>query len=188
LILGTHNLRKLDVGHRSIYLVDDLFDEQFIRMTHHFMSRLSFVLTEYDTEETKHTPHWKHEFDADNLPAPLMPALISRIVAVTRELYASETLELKRVHCNLHLYGDMQYPHTDLVPGVTALYFANPRWETNWMGETLFYDEHGEPLYAVIPKPGRLAIFSGDITHRGGVPSQGCSQPRISLALKFALA
>ena len=118
---------------------------------------------------------------------PLIAALISQTVAVSSEVYPSLNLRLQRMHCNTHLYGDVPHAHTDSTPGVTALYIANPRWEANWMGETIFCNDDGEPLYAVIPKPGRLLVFSGDIIHRGGVPSRECFEPRISIAFKFAL-
>ena len=187
-LLAQYKMRKHDIGDNAVFVVDSLFDEQLVRMAHHFLSRLEFTLSDYDTEETKHTRHWKHELYLNNLPTiPVLPALISRIVTVTTEMHNSRKLRLKRIHCNVHLYGDLQYPHTDLKPGVTALYFANPYWEVNWMGETVFYNREGEPLYAVIPKPGRLLVFDGEIAHRGGVPSRECFEPRISLALKFMI-
>jgi hypothetical protein len=179
-------IRKHDVGDRAIFVVDGLFDEQFIRMIYPFMNRLPFALSDYDTEQTKHALHWKHEFDLQKLPPmPLIPELISRTVEASNEFYSSTKLRLKRMHCNMHLYGDVQHPHTDLANGVTAVYFANPHWETNWMGETIFYNDDGEPLYAVLPKPGRLAVFNGEILHRGGVPSRECFEARISIAFKF---
>ena len=58
-----HSVRKHDFDERSIFVLDGLFDEQLIRMIYHFMSRLPFTLSEYGTEQTKHAPHWKHEFD-----------------------------------------------------------------------------------------------------------------------------
>src|SRR6267143_2221056 len=126
--LAQYKIRKHEIGDYAVFVVDSLFDEQFVRMAHHFLSRLEFTQSDYDTEETKHARHWKHEFDLHNLPSiPIIPALRSRIVAVTTELHTGGKLQLKRIHCNLHLYGDLQYPHTDLTPGVTALYFANPR-------------------------------------------------------------
>lgn len=183
-----YKIRKEMIGDQALFVVDGVCDDQFVLMAHHFLSGLGFTLSDYDTEETKHMRHWKHELDLNNLTTtPVLPALISRIVAVTTEVNNRRKLLLNRIHCNVHLYGDLQYPHTDLKPGVTALYFANPHWEVNWMGETVFYNRDGEPLYAVIPKPGRLLVFDGEIAHRGGVPSRECSEPRISLAIKFMI-
>jgi hypothetical protein len=168
-------------------VVDGLFDSTFVQMVHHLVGRLPFSLSEYDTPQTRQVLHWKHEFDLRQPPQlPLIPHLLSRGTDATTELFPSAALELQRVHCNLHLYGDIQNPHTDIGSGVTALYFANTRWETEWMGETVFYDAVDEPLLAVIPRPGRLVVFDADIVHRGGVPSRACVHPRLSLAMKFA--
>jgi hypothetical protein len=165
---------------------DGLFDEQFIRMVHHFMARLQFALSDYDTDDTKNILHWKHEFNVAKLPPlPLIPELISKVTSVVEKRHAPGTCRLARIHCNLHLYGNMQHPHTDLSGGVTALYFANPSWQRNWMGETIFYGDDEEPLYAIVPKPGRLVVFDADIVHRAGVPSRECFEPRISVAFKF---
>jgi Rps23 Pro-64 3,4-dihydroxylase Tpa1-like proline 4-hydroxylase len=178
--------RRHAIGDREIVVIDDLFDEPFTRMVHHYMSRLQFAMSGYDTPETKHALHWSHEFDIGNPSSlPLIGELFSTVLAVANELYGSSALHLHRAHCNAHLYGDMQYPHTDLEPGATALYYVNHRWETNWLGETIFYDDNREPLYAVAPKPGRLVVFSADIVHRGGVPSRECHEPRLTVAFKF---
>jgi SM-20-related protein len=115
----------------------------------------------------------------------LATPVFGRCIELTRQLWASTHVELARVHSNLHLYGDMQFPHTDEPGGVTALYYANPEWDENWLAETIFYDENREPTYAVAPKPGRLAVFDADILHRAGVPSRQCYVSRISVAFKF---
>ena len=184
--LDACTLRRHDLGGGSILVIDGLFDQPLIRMVHHFMSRLQFGLADYDTDETSHVLHWVHEFDVDQPSAvPPVRALIDRVVAITQELHPAKRLTLRRVHCNVHLFGDMQHIHTDIAPGVTALYYANPRWEQDWMGETLFYDESGDAIYAVLPRPGRLVVFDGHLLHRGGVPSRDCHEPRLSVAFKF---
>src|SRR5438093_9711635 len=87
------SMRKHDVGNRTIFVMDGLFEEQFIRMIHHFMSHLPSTLSDYDTEQTRHARHWKHEFDLRKLPSmPLIGELISQTVAVSSEMYASLNL------------------------------------------------------------------------------------------------
>lgn len=181
-----HVVRSLPLDQRTIFVVDGLFTPVFVRMIHHFMRHLPAGLTESDSEQALHAPHWNHEFDPHNLPPmPLLPEFVSQVVATCQDLCPSRRLTLERLHCNFHLYGDAQYTHTDLASGLTGLYYANPAWPPTWMGETIFYAEDGEPRYAVIPKPGRLVVFDGDIVHRGGVPSRECFEPRISVAFKF---
>jgi hypothetical protein len=130
--------------------------------------------------------HWKSEFVLKELPeGPFIRSFFSHVQSITEQLFPEHPLNLDRAYCNSNLYGDHQYPHPDARSGVTALYFANSVWKTNWMGETLFYDDAGEPVYAVIPKPGRLVVFAANIVHRGGVPSRECFEPRLSVAFKF---
>src|SRR3989442_9461141 len=97
-----HSMRKYNVGDRMIFVLDNVFDEQFIHMIYHFMSHLPFTLSEYDTEETRHAPHWKYEFNLRSLPPiPLIPELVSRSVAITNDLYSKSQLKLNRMHCNV---------------------------------------------------------------------------------------
>ena len=75
--------------------------------------------------------------------------------------------------------------HIDPPGGITALYYANPEWKEQWLGETIFYDEQRQPVHAVGVKPGRLALFHSDILHPAGVPSRECFEPRLSVVFTF---
>ena len=175
-------IRCLPIGNRQIRVIDGLFSAQEVASLYAFLQKLRYRLDEIDAADTAYAPHWKVEFPPELGSGDPM---FRRCVDLTVELLGEQALRLKRIHANLHLYGDMQFPHTDLIGGVTALYYANPDWDEKWMGETVFYDENREPLYAIAPKPGRIVIFDADIVHRGGVPSRECYRPRISVAFKF---
>src|SRR5262249_25479480 len=93
---------------------------------------------------------------------------------------------VKRPYVNLNCYGDIQFAHED-GDEWTALAFVNEKWEDDWGGELLIYDAPAKRLaYAIIPTPGRMVIFDGLLTHRGGVPSKLTTEPRITLAIKIA--
>ena len=179
-------VRERRIDGEALFIVDGLFQPGFVRMLHELFDKLPFSRSDYDTDATKSVRHWKHEFAIEALTAnPLLRPWHDAIVARTTDLFAGMDLELARVHCNNHPYGDLQHAHHDVVPGVTALYFANAEWQDVWQGEVLFYDRNGEPSHAVAPKPGRLVIFPGEMLHRGGVPSRACPEPRLSVAFKF---
>jgi SM-20-related protein len=179
-------VRERRIDGQPLYIIDGLFQPGLVRMLHELFNKLTFQLSDYDTEDTKDVRHWKHEFALESLTAhPLLRSWHDVIVARTCELFRGTAIELVRVHCNNQPYGDLQLPHRDLVPGVTALYFANAEWQDAWQGEVVLYDCDGEPFHVVAPKPGRLLIFSGDVLHRGGVPSRACLQARLSVAFKF---
>jgi len=180
----TYKTRQLE--DRPLILIDDLFGEDFVRLFDRFLKTLPFKLADYDVEDSQHVLHWIHEFSLKEVTThPLLQFVHSRIQSATEKAYPEPRVRLERVHCNTSLYGDIQLPHYDITPGVTWLYYSNPVWEANWMGETIFYDSHGEPIYAVFPKPGRVVVFAADILHRGGVPSRDCVEARRSVAFKF---
>jgi hypothetical protein len=181
-------MKAREIDGEPLHVIDGLFNPDLERMVFETLNRLPFSLSDYDNDATASIRHWKHEFALDAFTSnPVMRFWHDRIVDQTRGLFASRTLELHRLHCNSHLYGDLQHAHVDITPGVTALYYANIDWQDDWQGETIFYDRAGEPSAAVAPKPGRLAVFPGDMVHRGGVPSRKCFTPRLSVAFKFRI-
>jgi SM-20-related protein len=184
--LTESTFRKRQLDGRPLILIDGLFRPDFVDVFDRFLRALPFSLADYDAENTRHVLHWVHEFALEEVTTnPLLSFAYSRIRSASTEAYLESRIQLKRVHCNTSLYGDMQLPHIDITPGVTCLYYSNPVWEPNWMGETIFYDSRGEPVYAVFPRPGRVVVFAADILHRGGVPSRECIEARRSVAFKF---
>jgi hypothetical protein len=179
--------RQLDG--QPLILIDDLFRRDFIELFDRFLKTLPFALADYDAEDSRHVLHWIHEFALDEITThTLLSFVYSRIRSAIDKVCPEPRIHLKRVHANTSLYGDMQLPHYDIKPGMTWLYYSNPVWKTTWMGETIFYDSRREPVYAVFPKPGRVAVFAADIWHRGGVPSRECTEARRSLVFKFGTA
>lgn len=173
--------RRVDIDGKTLVVMDGLFRDEDVASLFTLLKQSPYRLNDSDSDESAHVLHWKAEFPiamAQGLP------ILRECVRLTEDFQPG--LTLNRVHANLELYGDMLFPHTDTDDGVTCLYYANPVWERNWQGETIFYDSEGEPLYAVAPRPGRIAIFDGDIIHRVGVPSRECYQPRITVAFKFS--
>jgi SM-20-related protein len=183
--MDLHISRRLQFQQGQALVLDGLFSSQDIASAYGFLEQLPYRLNDVDSAETGYSRHWKAELPAG---LALKTPLFRQCVEVTNQLMNAKPLRLCRVHSNLHLYGDMQFPHVDLEGGVTALYYANPEWEEKWLGETVFYDETREPFFTVAPKPGRLVLFDGDILHRAGVPSRECFQARISVAFKFVPA
>jgi hypothetical protein len=179
-------LRKRQIDERPLILADDLFNPDFVNLFDRFLRALPFTLADYDMEDSRNVLHWIHEFALEEVTThPLLSFVYSRIKSMAEKACPEPRVQLNRAHCNTSLYGDMQLPHYDIIPGMTWLYYSNPVWESSWMGETIFYDSDKEPVYAVFPKPGRVVVFASDIWHRGGVPSRECVEARRSLAFKF---
>ena len=175
--------RRIDVGGMQLLIVDNAFGRDQVADVHRFVRDLPYRLNDFDTDATAYARHLRAE-----LPVSLAETtpVFRDCVQIAKTLLARAPLRLNRVHANMMLHGDLQHPHPDLADSVTAIYYANLEWQDVWQGETIFYDAAGEPLHAVAPRPGRLAIFHANLRHRAGVPSRACFEPRLSVAFKFA--
>lgn len=89
-----------------------------------------------------------------------------------------------------HLYE----PHHDMVEGafVTALYYVDSSWsEEKWVGgeltlyKHLTFADYPENIVNILPKPNRLIIFPGFLTHR--VKPYFGDKPRTSLVFGWAV-
>ena len=70
---------------------------------------------------------------------------------------------------------------------LTVLVYISPTWDIEWGGETMFFNEQDDCLFACTPKPGRVSIFHGAIKHVGRPPNRICYTPRYTLAFKLEL-
>lgn len=180
--VATHVTRRVEIAGMQLMVLDGLFADADVRSLFGFLRGLPYQLNDYTSEETKYAKHWKTDFPpalAEGTP------VLRECIRTARTLMAGDDFVLERCYTNMILYGDFQGPHTDPPGGITAVYYANPEWKENWLGETVFYDEERQPVQAVGVKPGRLALFHSDILHRAGVPSRECFEPRLSVAFKF---
>lgn len=93
-----------------------------------------------------------------------------------------------RAYANAHTYGVEGYVHRDTDDPdnyFSTLYYAHPKWQPNWSGETVFFDEDQRTIVkSVYPHPGRVVTFPGYMLHRAHAPSRECPDLRVSLVLK----
>ncbi len=199
-------VRTLDHPYGAIHVLDQLFEPGFVKSLYAVLANVAYVANEYDSDAGPRIRHLKCEFPAEPLVSGavddegLLSVLprrkgathLSAVARVTQQalerLYPDYTeLQIGRIHVNSVPHGDLLATHEDGWPGasLTALYFANARWDAGWQGELILCDPLGESLYAIDPRPGRLVLFPGEVPHRGGAPSRACYEHRLSLAHKF---
>lgn len=173
---------------RRIAVYDGLLPEQELLTLWSVLSRAGFTRTEVARPDTADHKHWATEIPVASLQT--MPFLAPTLAAM-RQFAPSQDYRAYRSYVNVAHYGDMLFTHTDCLPGageITALWYVCDRWDHEWGGETVFFDASKDVRAAVSPKPGRLALFDGDLLHAGRPPNRICYAPRYTLALKLERA
>ena len=142
-------------------------------------------------------PFWHAHFAGDDdfssCEAELLSNEQAKPVSALWRLLASGPLEghtLVRAYANGHTYGGEGYIHVDSTDAryFTTIYYAHPAWEADWAGETVFFSNDAATSTAVIPSPGRLVMFRGDIPHVARSASRSCPELRVSVVLKTLTA
>ena len=96
---------------------------------------------------------------------------------------------IERMYVNAYTYGDCPTIHVDSEqPGhFTVLYYANEEWDARWSGETVFYSPAcDEIVKAVLPRPGRIAVFDARVPHVAREPNRIAPVVRYTIAIKLA--
>ncbi len=177
--------REHRIDGAEIHVIDDLLSPRAHAVAARALLNMPFRKLEADREGTLmrgFVADFATEHVADD---PLVRAMLAQVALI----FPAEAFAVSRMYCNNNVYGDMSYPHRDASPkrpkDVTALYYANERWEQDWGGETLFYDATGDALVCVTPRSNRLVLFRGFIEHRNGIPSRECYASRLSFVMKL---
>jgi len=169
---------------RDVFVFDGLVPPEESARYFAAISKASFTRTEAARPEAEFR-HWVCEMPIENLPRTSLWQATEIAVASVRP---GEAFRPYRVYTNYSSYGDVLLTHVDAVPGareLTALWFLCDRWDTEWGGETLFYDAAGEAQIAVSPRAARLLLFDGTIRHAGKPPNRNCPVARYTFAIKL---
>lgn len=91
-------------------------------------------------------------------------------------LNRNDDRDLVRLYSNAYTYGTEGTIHKDsgLKDNTTHLIYISMKWRADWAGETVFLDSNDEIYRAVLPSPGRLVEFAGDIPHAARSVTKFC--------------
>jgi len=127
------------------------------------------------------------ETDNDhNLPTGLIHEITDNALSnylgsiASKEFEVLNSLTIYRAYVNLFIPRELPYFHRDGQKVITCLFYINPQYELDEGGETQFIIEN--KLIAVESKPGRLAIFDGNLLHRA---TSFRTYPRLTIAIKY---
>ncbi|MGD0190704.1 MAG: 2OG-Fe(II) oxygenase [Rhizomicrobium sp.] len=180
------DIRHRLVGNREAYLCDDFADEATIARVAELLRALQYRRVE------RSRPGTDPSGGSAEVPEQIANSepLFARMKAFAEHAFGVESMIPQRLYVNSTVYGDMYYPHRDFgldQPHITALFYANPKWNADWGGETMLYSDDGDAQLAVTPRPGRILAFRGAILHRGGVPTRICFEERLTIAYKLRI-
>ncbi len=179
--------RRVTIEGRLLRVCDGLFDAATIARVDQLARGCHYTFDNADSpDDAAFNRRWRAEFDLEFCSRHAF--FFQRVLELLNEDGRARALGLDRVYANVNAFGERFYPHTDGETGragLTALYYANARWEPGWGAPTIFY-ESGEPAYLVTPRPGRLLVFDAAITHCGAPPERVSPEPRWSIAFKMS--
>ena len=109
---------------------------------------------------------------------------------ITEKILSIVDYQLECVHSYVNFYDfstpTVIHPDVDFTNiGVTALFFTTRKWDPNWGGEIIFYDDQYEVSQAVSYKPNRVLFFDSGLLHGVKQPSVNAQLPRYSIAFKY---
>jgi hypothetical protein len=176
--------RRIRIDDREILVFDGLFSREVQRRLYEFARSEPFRWNATDSSDPKfaHSVRWKLDIARG---ATRSTEFFSTVDSLVKDVTSASPLRVYDIYVNFNLYGEVHYPHIDGLGCITALYCANAQWNVLWQGETCFF-ENSEPAYVIVPKPGRLTVFDGGISHRGSPPARDCWEPRLNIVFKFA--
>jgi hypothetical protein len=178
------NIRRVLISGREIFVCDNMIALEMIHRVGALVKTLVYRRKE------KSRPGVPGLAAVSDIAAAQISnnALLQSLRRIAEEVFPGEQLRDQRAYVNSSVYGDSYFIHRDCPENenhVTALYYANLEWETDWGGETIFYNDAYDAELVVSPRPGRVVVARGAILHRGSVPTRTCYEERLTLAYKL---
>lgn len=166
---------RVVVSGRDLFICDNLVDPAMVAGIGNAVQSQHYIRRE---KSRPGIPGLPSVSDID--PALLTKdAFFLRLRAIAEMVFAGEALQDLRAYANCAAYGDDYHAQRDCPQdskNVTVLYYANPAWERDWGGETIFFNDDNDAAMAVSPRPGRVVVSRGAILRRVTGPTRSCYQ------------
>jgi hypothetical protein len=177
-------IRKSMISGRELFVCDHMIDPLMVQKVG------ALVRTMHYLRKEKSRPGVPGLAAVCDIPMDRIGAdpFLLAIRQLVERLFPNEQFSDQRAYVNCSVYGDSYYLHRDCQPHerhVTALYYANPEWQADWGGETLYFTDEEDAELAISPRAGRLVVARGALLHRGSVPTRICHEERYTLAYKL---
>jgi SM-20-related protein len=190
-----------NIGPLGVRAIDGLFSQDEVEALVRTVSAIPLYYLNHSASEDTHElyGHWDYPIVSVERRTPrdvstelaALDETLDPIKLAWRRSHKLLPSGSKTVNCyvNGYTYGTDGYPHHEVPPlrareQRSILIYCCPRWEPAWGGETVFFDEEGDISAAILPKPGRVLVFRGDVLHVARAPSRFCPIERRVLVFK----
>ena len=176
--------------------IDDFLDTaSWQALLQYFKDSVAFRYGWSSDKEVSEFAHWNCDFlggagvNQANLEARLYanPAQVTIAAVWTRlKEFHLKGHALVRCYANQHTYGVEGAPHIDSREdgNYTTILYIVPEWKAEWAGETVFFNDEGDIVESVLPKPNRAITFNGTQLHSARSLARICPNVRTTLMFK----
>lgn len=181
------------VEDRKITVYDEIFNQQEINDIYYQISQRPYLRCNLD-DVLYHNHHSDIKFSSEiALSEPLSSILLKKYSQSISELADPSKVEVIRHYVNYASDNTVDLIHEDCRMNknnfYTILQYGNFVWDSNWHGETVFYNSNlDEILFSSVLKPGRIIVFDSRIPHSARPPSKIAIYPRYTIATKISIA
>ena len=159
---------------KRLDIIDDVFT--WDRSTYFFNKLIHYPFVYGERDSVRFAPTGMvHDLNANDI---IYQEILEKTITCLPEL---KNLTPYRSYINFFIPGEFPNFHED-GQGLTILHYITELYNPYEGGETQFVNED-QTITGILPKPGRMTIFDGMITHR----ATSCKTlPRLTLAIKYA--
>lgn len=148
-----------------------------------WQGKIQLVFNNVGSDEETHAHSWSSNLDAENFEqVEFINSLYKRVIKFENVL----NCKIKKWHANIYPSGFDGTIHTDYNEEnkPTFLFCSNSRWEPEWGGEFIIYNDQKEATKVFSYKPNRLIVFDGRLPHRAVAPTRVSSLLRSTIAFQ----
>lgn len=171
-------------SNKIIHVFDGLFSYQTRTLLHRYMINSKYQPIGYDNDILEYksditTISLYTEQDVFNMN--FYSNSESEIILPYLNGYVTNSISV-----NMCTHADKYRIHMDAADGLTLLYYANLKWDIDWGGETMFFDEELQDVeFTSIYKPGRVVLFDSSIPHIARTPTVIAPYYRFTFVHRF---
>jgi len=174
-----------ELEHLYINIIDNYFDKNEILENYlYFRDNVSWNFNGSGKDESKWRK-FKYDLKFSNKIEKKFKKCTQNIL---KNLDFFDLLKLERVYASANPYGTVHESHSDnpfiSTGGITVMYYLNSFWDLNFAGETVFMHNE-EIIKSIIPKPGRVVVFDGNIEHCARDVRRDVNDLRMVLTFKY---